>query len=41
MMKLCVPHLMPKDSLAITSATTTFTFLIILPCATLALMLKD
>lgn len=41
MMKLFVPHLMPKSSFEVTKATAGFTLLIIVPCAMLALVLRD
>ena len=37
MMKLCVPHLLPKDPLSITPATGIATLLILAPCITLAM----
>ncbi|CAD8197690.1 unnamed protein product [Paramecium pentaurelia] len=40
LMKLVAPHLIPKDNLQITLPTALFTLLIILPCATLAILLK-
>ncbi|CAD8119395.1 unnamed protein product [Paramecium sonneborni] len=41
LMKLVVPHLLPKDNLKITLPTALFTLLIVVPCAALAILLKD
>jgi len=41
MMKVLVPHLMPKNSLDITKASAGFTLLIVIPCALLSIVLKD
>ncbi|CAD8203122.1 unnamed protein product [Paramecium octaurelia] len=41
LMKLVVPHLVPKDSLKITLPSAIFTLLIVVPCASLAVLLKD
>lgn len=41
LMKLVAPHLMPKNTLAITPATAGFTMLIIIPCGILSIILKD
>jgi hypothetical protein len=37
MMKLCVPHLLPKSSFEVTKATFWYTLLVILPCMGIAL----
>jgi len=37
LMKLVVPHLVPKDSLKITLPSALFTLLIVVPCASLAI----